>query len=263
MSDVLVKGHVGDDQFRHSVWQDVTALADQHNEPGRFTALIGYEWTSLAYNLHRVVIFQDSAEKAGSIIPFTQYDSPDSEQLWSFFDGYTQQTGSNVLAIPHNGNLSLGTMFALQDAKGTQLSKQYASTCSRWEPLYEVTQIKGDGETHPIFSPTDEFADYETWDKVSKASLAAKEKYRKRSNYTDYIGNPELAVVWTDPDFNKNELAFYYVRVLEIPTPRWTAYDVKYFGLKDITEEVPMVTQERAYTSPIWYSPDRYRNPSY
>ena len=75
------------------------------------------------------------------------------------------------------------------------------------------------------------------------------------ASYTNSIGDPELATVWQDPDFNKDELAFYYVRVLEIPTPRWTSYDVKFFGLKDIPEEVPMVTQERAYTSPIWYSP--------
>lgn len=76
------------------------------------------------------------------------------------------------------------------------------------------------------------------------------------ASYTNSIGDPELAVVWTDPDFNKDELAFYYVRVLEIPTPRWTAYDAKYFNLKDLPEEIPMVTQERAYTSPIWYTPN-------
>ena len=75
------------------------------------------------------------------------------------------------------------------------------------------------------------------------------------ASYTNTIGDPELAVVWEDPDFDPNELAFYYVRVLEIPTPRWTAYDAKYFKLKDIPDEVPMITQERAYTSPIWYTP--------
>ena len=75
------------------------------------------------------------------------------------------------------------------------------------------------------------------------------------ASYTNSIGDPELAVVWQDHDFNKDELAFYYLRVLEIPTPRWTAYDAKFFGVKDIPKEVPMVTQERAYTSPIWFSP--------
>ena len=75
------------------------------------------------------------------------------------------------------------------------------------------------------------------------------------ASYTYTIGAPELAVVWTDPDFDSNEQAFYYLRVLQIPTPRWTAYNANYFGLKNIPEEVAMVTQERAYTSPIWYSP--------
>ena len=79
------------------------------------------------------------------------------------------------------------------------------------------------------------------------------------ASYTNSIGDPELAVVWQDPDFNADELAFYYVRVLEIPTPRWTAYDAKFFGLKNVPEEVPMVTQERAYTSPIWYTPSTYQ----
>ncbi|MDB4309124.1 DUF3604 domain-containing protein, partial [Porticoccaceae bacterium] len=77
----------------------------------------------------------------------------------------------------------------------------------------------------------------------------------KDASYTNSIGAPELAIVWEDPDFDKNELAFYYVRVLEIPTPRWTAYDANFFGLKNIPEDIPMITQERAYSSPIWYSP--------
>jgi hypothetical protein len=75
------------------------------------------------------------------------------------------------------------------------------------------------------------------------------------ASYTNTIGDPELALTWTDVDFNADELAFYYVRVLEIPTPRWTAYDANFFGMEDVPEEIPMVTQERAYTSPIWYTP--------
>ena len=91
--------------------------------------------------------------------------------------------------------------------------------------------------------------------KDGKAPLVGSTVDIKNASYSNSIGDPELAVVWEDPDFNKDELAFYYVRVLEIPTPRWTAYDAKFFGLKDIPKEIPMVTQERAYTSPIWYSP--------
>ena len=77
----------------------------------------------------------------------------------------------------------------------------------------------------------------------------------QEASYANSIGDPELAVVWTDPDFDSSQLAFYYLRVLQIPTPRWTAYDASYFGIKDIPDSIPMVIQERAYTSPIWYTP--------
>jgi len=70
--------------------------------------------------------------------------------------------GSRVIAIPHNGNLSAGQMFALDDFHGQPLTTDYAQTRSYWEPIYEVTQIKGDGETHPLVSPDDVFVDYET-----------------------------------------------------------------------------------------------------
>lgn len=486
-----------DTAFTRSVWNQVTATADRHNDPGRFTAFIGYEWTSgvTGINLHRVVIFRDGAEVANRVMPFSAMDSQDPEALWAYLAEYEQQTGGEVLAIPHNGNLSNGEMFPLQNFAGQALTRSYAERRSRWEPLYEVTQIKGDSETHPVLSPTDEFADYETWnswdgkalpagrswddaerilkngeyarsalkrglglqgelgvnpfkfgmigstdahtslsaaeennfwgkapvtnpgpdrpaaDKLSIAlplsvaralaresnspdtlqrawqmaasgyaavwatentrealfaAMKRKETYAttgprmtvrffggwnylpedalrpdlaligykkgipmggdltnapagkaprfliravkdpdgahldrvqvikgwrdvegelheriynvalsdgrkggqdskaapvgstvdvKSATYANTIGAPELATVWTDPDFDPKELAFYYVRVLEIPTPRWTAYDAKFFGIKDIPPEVPMVTQERAYTSPIWYTP--------
>ncbi len=464
--------HLGDETFRRSIWAEVGANAERYNEPGKFTAFIGYEWSSrgtdsrVFRNLHRVVVYREGPEKTNKVLPFTATDSRNPEDLWTYLERYQQETGGEVLAIPHNGNVSDGEMFALQDFEGQPLTRAYAETRSRWEPLYEVTQIKGDGEAHPILSPTDEFADFETWNswagqtyegiktegwekrKASEyarsalklglnqqaklginpfkfgligstdvhTSLAAVEesnfwgklslfepgKYRAMKNssyaasgyaavwatentrealfsamkrketyattgprmtvrffggwdykkddalrpdlakigytkgvpmggdlanapkdkspsflihvakdpdganldrvqvikgwrsedgelhekiynvalsdgrvedeggkappvgntvdvadasYVNSIGEPELAVVWTDPDFNPNELAFYYVRVLEIPTPRWTAYDAKFFGLKNIPEEVPMITQERAYSSPIWYSP--------
>ena len=458
--------------FRTSAWGKITASADKYNDPGKFTAFIGYEWTPTpvgkdAFGPHRVVIYKDAADKANQVLPFTKYDSTDPEKLWAFMQEYEKTSGGEILGIPHNGNLTGGGMFTVNNFNGRPLNKAYAETRSRWEPLYEVTQMKGDGEAHPVLSPTDEFADYETWNqrgwadrkpgpewaeeykqeyarsglklglqqqaklgvnpfkfgmigstdshtslatsddnnfwgkfsalepnpdrmfkvswgwKISAAGYAAvwakentrealfaamkrkevyastgprmtvrffggwdyekddafkpdlagigyakgvpmggdltnapngkspnfliravkdpdganidrvqvikgwhdkkgelhekvynvalsdkrKESWRgnvkpvgstvdiKDASYTNAIGDPELSVVWKDPDFNQDELAFYYVRVLEIPTPRWTAYDVKFFELKDVTEEVPMVTQERAYTSPIWYSP--------
>ena len=481
------QGIVAEDEYRHSVWKNAIAIADKHNDPGKFTTLIGYEWSQVFNSLHRVVIFKDGADKVGKIIPFSQFDSNDPEDLWRFLADYQTNSGGDVLAIPHSGDGTTGTLFALEDAKGKPLSKQYIQTRSRWEPLYETTQMMSDSETHPLLSPDDEFADYETfasstatrrnqqqrflknrnydgyshwarkhqqssdgnwryryeyarsglklgleqqarlgvnpfkfgligstdthsglstpdegnfWGKANEpdwtrialrkgqgaasgyaavwaeentreslfAAMKRKEVYastgprmtvrffggwdyqesdafrpdlagigyskgvpmgsdltnapndkaprfliravkdpdganldrvqvikgwldkhgelhekiynvalsdeRKENkngevapvgstvdipdaSYTNSIGDPELAVVWQDPDFNKDELAFYYLRVLEIPTPRWTAYDAKFFNIpfEDIPDEVPMVTQERAYTSPIWYGP--------
>ena len=502
--DGFIKGSVATNNHRQSVWKKVTALADSHNAPGQFTAFIGYEWTQIFYNLHRVVIFKDGAERAGEVLPFSQYDSSDPEDLWAYLENYERQTAGEVLAIPHNGNLSPGIMFALEGADGQVMSADYAKARSRWEPLFEATQIKGDSETHPALSNSDEFANYEkifavvpsknSWPEVTKrkitlnhydswvtknlqgkddlwihrygyarsglklglrqqakigvnpfkfgmigstdshtslatadednfwgkmswtepypgrlqgswngakgsgkslagfwgnawrmnaagyaavwaeentreslfAAMKRKEVYASTgpritvrffggwdyqpddalkpdlarigyekgvpmggdltsrpdtqsptfliravkdpdganldrvqvikgwhdkkgelyekiydvalsddrkvnwrgkvkpvgntvdipdASYTNTIGDPELAVVWQDPDFDKDDLAFYYVRVLEIPTPRWTAFDAKFFGVENIPEEVPMITQERAYTSPIWYSP--------
>ena len=466
---------VNDDIYFKSVWQQVTASADRHYAPGKFTTFIGYEWTSFGStdystaeknlgNLHRVVIFKDAADKANSILPFSAFDSSDPEDLWAFLNNYQASTGGDALAIPHNGNLSQGGMFSLVDATGRSLTPEYAKTRQRWEPLFEVTQMKGDSEVHPALSPEDEFADYETWntwkgrsivrnkssDWISQkkseyarsglklgldqqvavgvnpfkfgmigstdahtsmatsdddnfwskfttsgkpsaerilsgyssagyaavwatentrealfAAMKRKEVYAstgpritvrffagwdyesgdahkpnlveigykggvpmggdlsqapqqasprflihtvkdpdganldrvqvikgwrsedgtlyekiynvalsggrkaqtgkvpavgstvdiKDASYTNSIGAAELSVVWTDPDFNVDELSFYYLRVLEIPTPRWTAYDAKYFRVKNVPHNVPRLTQERVYTSPIWYSP--------
>jgi hypothetical protein len=402
-------------------------------------------------------------------------DSEDPEDLWKVLEIYEQTTGGRVLAIPHNGNWSNGQMFSnVTLTTGVPLDESYVTTRKRWEPLYEATQIKGDGEAHPFLSPDDEFADYETWDlgnldyteaktpdmlqhEYARSGLKLGLKYEaefgvnpfqfglvgagdshtglpgqeednfmgkhsssepdaerwktpfrvadigrtegwqevasgltgiwatentraalwdamkrretyattgtrmavrmfggwnfgpgddQRSDYVDYgydrgvpmggelhgaeegqspafivaatkdpiganldrvqmikgwrdregnlhekvydiawsdaetrrpnaegklprvgntvnvaeatwtnsIGDAQLTTVWRDPDFSPTEQAFYYVRVLEIPTPRWTAYDAKRFGIT-MGPEVPMLTQERAYTSPIWYIP--------
>lgn len=453
--------------FRESIWQRVIHAADRHNDPGNFTAFIGYEWTPSGTALHRVIVFKDDAKRAEKVLPFTSYDSRDPEALWQFLDRYQAQTGGSALAIPHNSNLTSGLMFALKDFKGEPLDADYGRRRAQWEPLVEATQIKGDSETHPYLSPDDEFADYETWNgwagkqstrrpleatpyeyvrsalklglnleanlgtnpfkfgligssdahtglaavaednfwgkmgtsepqanrmfedrpsrnwEANAAGYAAvwatdntrtaifdamqrKEVYAStgpriklrffggweyepedvwsrdfasigyeggvpmggdltsgppkqaprfliravkdpdganldriqiikgwrdgagqlhekvyhaalsddrivdskgkapvvgstvnvgNASYTNTIGDPELAVVWQDPDFTPTEPAFYYVRVIEIPTPRWTAYDAKYFGLK-VPDTIPMVTQERAYSSPIWYTPE-------
>jgi hypothetical protein len=467
--------------LQRTAWGRIIDAVNKHHQPGVFTAFHGFEWTSTPdlRNLHRNVIFRDGAEKARQILPFTMFDSVDPEDLWTYMEAYEEKTGGKALAIPHGGNLSQGLMFAVETMSGKPLDKAYAERRMRWEPIYEVTQIKGDGEVHPALSPNDEFADYYQWDKAdfglnpkkpemlpheyarsalklgleqsdkiganpfkfgvvgstdSHTSLAStreenyfgkfsgtepgtdhrfddlisqdlrengdgslnvyhweslasglagvwarentreeiwdamarKEVYattgtrmlvrvfagwdfepdevhrpdfavqgyqrgapmggdltdpppngaapklmvrairdpdganldriqivkgwldaegktheqiyevawsgdRKRdadgklpsvgntvnveeATYTNAIGAPFLQAFWADPDFDAAEVAFYYVRVLEIPTPRWTTYDAKIFGVK-LPDDVPASIQERAYTSPIWYNP--------
>jgi len=463
-------------------WHRITAAAEKYNEPGRFTAMIGFEWTSgpNGDNLHRNVLFRDGKDKADQIIPLSYYDTGDPEDLWKWMEAYEQKTGGKMLAIAHNGNLSNGLMF--DDVTLTTkkpLDRSYAERRMRWEPIYETTQPKGDGETHPALSPRDEFSNFERWDKgsfgptaktpamlareytrealkrglgyeaklganpfkfgligstdahtglstatednffgkvamleptadpirfdeviigrvpadrkrkdqhlareTSASGLAAvwsrentrealwdamkrKEVYAttgtrmlvrvfggfdfsaadleksdfaeqgytrgvpmggdlknapagkvpgflirslrdadganldrvqvikgwldaagkthekvydvawsgrrkpgadgklppvgntvnvKDASYTNAIGAPILSAFWKDPDFNPKQKAFYYVRVLEIPTPRWTTFDAKMFGVA-LPKDVPSSIQERAYTSPIWYTP--------
>ncbi|WKK67430.1 DUF3604 domain-containing protein [Lutimonas zeaxanthinifaciens] len=454
------------------VWKNVVDAAEKYNDPGKFTAFIGYEWTSLikGNNLHRVVIYRDNGDVAIKQLPFTNEDSSDPERLWDNLESYEKNTGGKVLAIPHNGNLSNGMMFAETTVSGKAYDKKYVDRRARWEPLYEATQIKGDGEAHPFLSPNDEFADYENWDKgnldmseaktnemleyeYTRSALKLGLKFKKELGTNPYkfgligstdshtslatgdednffgkasnvepgkdrwnhpflssdkgtvntwetvasgyaavwaqentraslwdammrketyattgsrmkvrffggweytkadlgnemvkmgyekgvpmggdlakgegksptflvyalmdpdrgsldriqivkgwvsedgnlnekvydvawsgdrkpgadgkvpsvgntvntndatwdnsIGATELKNVWTDPEFDPAAEAFYYVRVIEIPTPRWTLYDKIRYGA-ELSEEVPLTTTERAYTSPIWYSP--------
>ena len=463
-----------------SAWQKTVDAAERFNDPGTFTAFIGYEWTSLVQgaNMHRCVIYRDGGDKGGQMVPYTTMPptgSTNPRDLWKWLARYEEKTGGDVLAIAHNGNLSNGIMFPLtQQYDGARLDAEYLADRSRWEPLYEATQIKGDGEAHPFLSPNDEFADYETWDvgnldlsaaktddmlageyarealkrglaieaksgtnpykfgmigstdshtslattqednffgkhsgsepspermthpfmdnengtiyswqqvasglaavwatensreaifdamerkevyattgsrlmvrffggwdfvpqdlnsrqpafagyekgvpmggdlparrpdsaaaptfmvyalrdvvganldriQIIKGWLDGKGKTREKvydvvwsddrrmgsdgqlppvgntvdvenANWTNTIGAADLGTVWTDPEFDESQKAFYYARVIEIPTPRWTTYDAFRFGI-DLPEGVPTSTQDRAYTSPIWYAP--------
>ena len=153
-----------------STWEQTIAAAEKYNEPGRYTALHGYEWTSTdkGINRHRVVIYRDGAHKASMMEPYSTlppWGSPDERDLWKWMQSYEDKTGGRMLAIAHNGNMSNGTMFPIKDTfTGKSIRPRLGGGRIRWEPLYEITQIKGDGETHPFLSPNDEFADYEIWD---------------------------------------------------------------------------------------------------
>ncbi|MCZ6771235.1 MAG: DUF3604 domain-containing protein [Proteobacteria bacterium] len=460
-----------------SIWIDFVEKAETYNEPGRFSAMTGFEWSSSpdGNNLHRVVIFRGNADKTSRTIPFSLFDGDDPEDLWKYMAAYEDKVGGRVLAIPHNGNLSNGLMYSDKRLSGGRLSRAYAENRMRWEPLIEVAQMKGDGETHPLLSTEDEFADFETWDRSNIDGSSAKENwmlqfeyarsalklglemgnklganpykfglsaasdthtglsttreenyfgkymhtepsadrhndevipaddpalriltaqesaagltavwarentrgdifdsmrrkevygttgtrirvrvfggwdfaaedvstpdfadkgYRRgvpmggdltdapdgvapsfmirairdadganldrlqmvkgwldedgetheriydvavsggreidadgraresvgstvdieEATFTNAIGAAVMAGYWQDPDFDPEENAFYYVRVLEIPTPRWTTYDAAFFSIAR-PESVPATIQERAYTSPIWYTP--------
>lgn len=464
-----------------NAWQQTIDAAEAFNDPGTFTAFIGYEWTSNTggNNLHRNVIFRDNGDRAGLVQPFTVYPpfgSDDPVKLWEWMAHYEEKTSGSVLAIAHNGNLSNGIMFPVEEAFGEPLDAEYVNTRAKWERLYEVTQTKGTGEAHPFLSPNDEFADFELWDKgnldgsVAKTNDMLQYEYARQAlknglllardlgtnpyqfgmigssdahtglaamaednffgktvtqepspdranaafidnketgvtvydwevgasgyaavwaeentrasiwdamqrretygttgprmavrffggwdytaadaldrtparigyakgvpmggtlatapegvtapsfltaalrdpiggnldriqivkgwmdatgalhekvydvawsgdrspdpetgkvplvgstvdvataTYSNSIGEPELSAVWTDPEFDASQPAFYYARVLEIPTPRWTAYDAARFGTTP-PDDARMTIVERAYTSPIWYQP--------
>jgi len=160
----FITPRMSDPVFRHSVWDEVIANAERHNDPGTFTAFVGYEWTSNVRGAqHRNVIYRDGPERTSQVLPFSRLDSSDPEKLWAYLEEYAEGTGGDAIAIPHNGNISGGVTFALTNFNGQPLSREYAKTRAKWEPLNEVTQYKGDGEAYPMLSPEDEFADYETW----------------------------------------------------------------------------------------------------
>ena len=467
------------DDAKRRIWTDFVAKADTYNEPGRFTAMTGFEWSSTPKgdNLHRIILFRDGAEKTDQTVPFSLWDSEDPQDLWKYLADYEEKTGGQVFALPHNGNLSNGIMFGEKTSMGKRMTRAYAESRARWEPLHEMTQIKGDEETHPLLSPDDEFADFENWDVSNLGGSAPKDpsmlryeyarsalklglqlgdelganpykfgligasdshtalsttreenffgKYQhtepgpdrhngevipaedpalrvltqeegasglmavwarentrgdlfdsmrrkevyattgtrirvrvfggwnfapedvttpdfaakgyhngvpmggdltgapdgvapsfliralrdpdganldrvqvikgwldssgntheqiydvavsdgreigadgrtrepvgstvdlEKATFTNTIGNAIFATYWRDPDFDPAQYAFYYVRVIEIPTPRWTTYDAAFFGI-DRPDKVPPTVQDRAYTSPIWYSPSQ------
>ena len=152
------------EDFTQTVWERYLKIAEKYTEPGRFTTIIGYEWTSTedGNNLHRNVLYRDGADLARRMLPYTLPRASTPEDLWAWMQRYEDRTAGRVLALAHNGNLSNGIMFPVEKnpAAGQPLTGDYAKNRIRWEPLYEVIQIKGDGETHPFLSPNDEFADY-------------------------------------------------------------------------------------------------------
>lgn len=153
------------DDIVENTWAQTTRISDRHNEPGKFTALIGWEWSSTpgGANLHRIVLTDADAETAQGFVPFASTDSPFPEDLWRWLEARSKETGRQFVSIPHNSNISKGYMFDTRSLRGEPIGADYATLRSAWEPVVEVTQIKGDSETHPSLSPMDQFADFELY----------------------------------------------------------------------------------------------------
>ena len=153
---------------RRASWSEHVDAAEKHNQPGKFTALIGWEWSSGpgGLNLHRVVFTPSDGATAKKFLPYGYFDSERPEDLWRWLDKTSAETGAEFVAIPHNSNLSNGLMFDLVDSDGRPISAEYARTRARWEPVVEITQVKGTSETHPVLSPGDEYAAFEVRNKL-------------------------------------------------------------------------------------------------
>ena len=225
---------IDDDALTRTIWNRIVDVAERYNEPGVFTALHGFEWTSSyqANNLHRIVMFRDDAEKVEDLIPISNYDSSDPEDLWDWMELYEQNTGGQVMAFPHNGNLSNGLMFDDQRMNGEPIDIEYAERRMRWEPLYEVTQIKGDGETHPAFSPNDEFADYYTWDRGNFGTEFKTQEMLPR----EYARQALARGLKYEAEIGVNPFKFGMIGSTDSHTSLATTREDNYFGKASIVE---------------------------
>ena len=181
----LNKPEINNPQLAAGAWAEATEAVEKFNDPGVFTTLHGFEWTSApeGNNLHRTVIFRDGVDRVKQIIPFSSFDGQDPEALWKYMDRYEKLTGGQVLAIPHNGNLSNGLMFTAETSDGRPMDAAYAEARISHEPVMEVTQVKGDGETHPFLSPNDEFANFERWFDVGNIAATPTPKQNSMLQY--------------------------------------------------------------------------------
>jgi hypothetical protein len=203
----------GTDTYR-STWHEIIGAAEEANEPGRFTAFIGYEWTSQpnGNNMHRNVVYRDGGDLARRVEPMVTiapWGSPNPRDLWKWMEAYEERTGGDVLAIAHNGNLSNGYMFPrIESFTNEPIDTAYAEARRRWEPIYEITQMKGDGEAHPFLSPNDEFADYETWDKANLVVLEPNPRDQIEFQYARSALKNGLALA---PELGTNPYKFGFV----------------------------------------------------
>ncbi len=233
------KAEIKSESMKRSAWNTITTLAEKYNDPGKFTAFIGYEWTSQpgGNNLHRVVVFRDDKTKAEKVLPFSAFDSDDVEDLWAYMQNFETNTGGKVLAIPHNGNLSNGMMFdPFHQKDDSPIDSDYARQRNRFEPLYEVTQEKGTAEAHPLLSPEDDFAPFEVYDKGNLSGSQAKTNAMLPYEYA----RPALKLgLQLDNQLGVNPFKFGLVGSTDSHTGLSTTEEDNWFGKANILEPSP------------------------
>jgi hypothetical protein len=236
-----------------TAWQDIIDAAEEANEPGRFTAVIGYEWTSntAGNNLHRNVLYRDGGDLARQVEPLVTLPpmgSDDPRDLWKWMEAYEAKTGGDVLAIAHNGNLSNGRMFPrIESFTGKPIDAAYAEGRARWEPLYEATQEKGDSEPHPFLSPNDEFADFETWDKANLTLTVPKTPDMLEFEYVRSAFKNGLALA---PEFGTNPYKFGLIGSSDSHTGLAAIEEENFFGKVSSMEPSPERTSRPFFKGP-------------
>lgn len=225
----------GTDKIQADTWKTIVDMVESHNQPGKFSALIGWEWTPTpgGANLHRVVITDGDAQSAKSYHPFSAVDSPYPEDLWNWLAETSKSTGNNFISIPHNSNISKGLMFEDKTLKGEAFTADYAAKRARWERLAEITQFKGDSETHPLLSPSDEFADFEHY------------PFYIQGGYTEFIASPGAFVrsalkkgLSLEKALNANPFKFGVIGSTDSHTGLASAEENNFWG-KMATDSIP------------------------
>jgi hypothetical protein len=161
--------------LKTSQWKSYVEVANKYNDPGKFTTLIAFEWTSIpnGRNMHRNVFFRGDK---GPRAPFSAFDSIYPEDLWTYLEAQ-RNAGLDTFAIPHNSNVSDGWMFSPNKFLQGPMDARYAERMARNEPLFEMAQTKGQSEAHPLLSPNDEFASFEQFPNMINVGLPGQIKY--------------------------------------------------------------------------------------
>jgi hypothetical protein len=233
-----------------TVWDRAVEAAERNNKPGQFSAFTGFEWTQSikGNNLHRIVVFRDGADRTRQVLPFSEFDGVNVEDLWKYLAGYEAKTGGRVMAIPHNSNLSCGQMFAPKTWAGKPLDKDYAAMQARFERLAEASQCKGDSETTPRLSPDDPFADFERWDRTNIFSLIATTPEMLPFNYCRSALKLGLE---HEAKLGVNPFKFGFIGGSDAHTSLSTTRAENYFGVGTIAEPKPERWKGFFFKSPV------------